>query len=51
MILEALIGKDGRVERLRFVSGPPQLVKPTVDAVCQWRYKQTLVNGTLEVIS
>lgn len=52
VILEALIGKDGKVKKLRYVSGPSRLVKATVEAVCQWRYKPILLNGKpLEVDS
>jgi TonB family protein len=43
--LKALVGKDGRVERLEYVSGPPALVKAAMDAVKQWEYSPTWVNG------
>lgn len=45
VILEALVGKDGRVKKLRYVSGPPPLVKATVKAVRQWRYKPFSLSG------
>jgi len=43
--LEAVIGTDGRIRSLRLVSGPPLLVNAAVDAVKQWRYTPTLLNG------
>jgi TonB family protein len=43
--LHAIIARDGSVSQLEYVSGPPLLMKPTMDAVAQWRYKPTLLNG------
>jgi protein TonB len=43
--LEATIDKDGHVAALSVVSGPPLLIQSAVDAVNQWVYKQTLLNG------
>jgi protein TonB len=45
VILTAIIGKDGRVERLQLESGNPLLVQAAIDAVRQWRYKPFLLNG------
>jgi TonB family protein len=45
VILAATIGKDGAVEKLRVVSGPSVLLKPSLDAVGQWRYQPYLLNG------
>jgi protein TonB len=45
VVLSAIIGVDGRVEMLHYVSGPPLLVQPALDAVRQWRYAPTLLNG------
>jgi TonB family protein len=42
---EATIGKDGRVENLQLVSGPPLLVQAAMESVRQWTYKPTLLNG------
>jgi protein TonB len=42
---EALIGKDGSIENLKLVSGPPLLVQSAMEAVQQWKYKPTLLNG------
>jgi len=42
---EAIIGKDGSIEQLKVVRGHPLLVKAALDAVRQWRYQPTLLNG------
>lgn len=41
----ATIGKDGRIEQLELLSGHPMLVLAALDAVKQWVYKPTLLNG------
>jgi protein TonB len=41
----ALIGKDGTIQNLQVVSGHPLLVPAARDAVVQWVYKPTLLNG------
>ncbi len=43
--LHAIIGKDGSVQQLVMVSGHPLLVQAALDAVKQWRYQPTLLNG------
>ncbi|HUL34506.1 MAG TPA: energy transducer TonB [Candidatus Eisenbacteria bacterium] len=43
--LHAIIGKSGAVEQLQVVSGHPLLVQAALDAVRQWRYQPTLLNG------
>jgi TonB family protein len=43
--LNAVIGKDGTVQKLTLVSGHPLLVQPAMDAVKQWVYAPTLLNG------
>jgi TonB family protein len=49
---EATVGKDGAVENLKLVSGPPLLVQAARDAVKQWVYRPTLVNGVpVEVVT
>lgn len=45
VLLHAVIGKDGTVQDLQYVSGPPLLMRSAMDAVRQWRYKPTLLNG------
>jgi periplasmic protein TonB len=43
--LEAIIARGGMVESLRVISGHPLLVEAAVDAVRQWVYQPTLLNG------
>jgi protein TonB len=43
--LHAIIGKDGSVQQLEVQSGHPLLVQSALDAVRQWRYRPTLLNG------
>jgi periplasmic protein TonB len=45
VILHAIIAKDGSIQELQYVSGPPLLMKSAMDAVKQWRYKPTQLNG------
>jgi periplasmic protein TonB len=45
VILHAVIAKDGTIQNLDYVSGPPLLMKNAMDAVRQWRYSPTLLNG------
>jgi TonB family protein len=39
VVLQARIGKDGRIKDLRFVQGPPELKDAAMDAVKQWIYQ------------
>jgi TonB family protein len=41
----AIISKDGHLQNLELVRGPPLLVQAAMDAVKQWRYIPTLVNA------
>ena len=43
--LNAKIGKDGLVKSVKVVSGHPMLVNAAAEAVRQWRYRPTLLNG------
>ncbi len=45
VVLHATIGTDGKVKNLSVVSGHPFLCKAAMDAVRQWRYQPTLVDG------
>ena len=45
VVLHAIIAKDGTVQQLQLVSGPPLLVNAAMDAVRQWRYSPTELNG------
>lgn len=50
MKLHAIIGKDGSILQLQVVSGDPLLAGAALDAVKQWKYQTTMVNGSpLEV--
>ncbi len=43
--LEILIDKDGRVANVTVRSGPAELIQAATDAVSQWLYRPTLLNG------
>jgi len=43
--LHAIISKDGSVQQLEVLSGHPLLVQSALDAVRQWKYKPTLLEG------
>jgi len=43
--LHAIIDKEGRVSQLEVISGHPLLVKAALDAVQNWRYRPTILNG------
>jgi protein TonB len=46
------IGKDGTIKNLQLVSGHPMLARAALEAVQQWIYKPTLLNGSpVEVIA
>ena len=50
--LEAVINKEGAIDNLEVVSGHPLLIQSALDAVRQWRYQPTLLNGVpVEVIT
>jgi TonB family protein len=44
--LRAMIGKDGIVQSVEPVSGPPQLVLAAMSAVREWRYDPTRLDGS-----
>jgi protein TonB len=43
--LEITIDKEGHVSEMSLISGPQELVRSATDAVQQWVYKPTLLNG------
>lgn len=48
----AIIGKDGAIANLQVVSGHPLLVPSALEAVKQWVYQPTLLNGDpVEVVT
>jgi protein TonB len=46
VILDAVIGPDGRVRNVRVLRSVPLLDRAAVDAVRQWVFSPTLLNGT-----
>jgi protein TonB len=52
VILRAFISRDGKVQDLVLVSGNPLLVHAAMDAVKQWVYKPTYLDGNpVEVLT
>jgi protein TonB len=52
VLLEAVISKEGTIQSLRVISGHQMLVQSALDAVQQWRYRPTLLNGDpVEVVT
>ena len=52
MRFNAVIGKDGTIQNLDLVSGHPLLVPAATEAVRQWVYQPTLLNGEpVEVVT
>ena len=50
--LEGIIARDGTVQQLRVLAGHPLLAPAALEAVKQWRYRPTLLNGEpVEVIA
>ncbi len=50
--LLGVIARDGTVQHLQVISGHPLLTRAAVDAVRQWIYRPTLLNGNpVEVVS
>ena len=45
VILDAVVGEDGAVRELRILRSIPLLDQAALDAVRQWRYTPTLLNG------
>jgi len=45
VVLQAIISADGHVIELQMASGNPMLAQAALDAVKQWRYQPTLLNG------
>jgi periplasmic protein TonB len=45
VVLQAIIGKDGKVKNVRVISGHPMLAQAAENAVKQWQYKPYVLNG------
>jgi protein TonB len=44
--LAAVIGADGRIRELQVLGGHPFLVQAAVNAVREWVYRPTMLNGS-----
>ena len=50
--LRGIIAKDGTIRQLQLIEGSPLLVRAAMDAVRQWIYRPTLLNGEpVEVVA
>jgi periplasmic protein TonB len=45
VVLQAVIARDGAIEKLQVVSGHPLLAPAAMKAVAQWRYRPYILNG------
>ena len=45
VVLDCVIDERGNVTQMKVVSGHPLLVQAAVNAVQQWKYQPTLLNG------
>ncbi len=45
LVMHAVIGRDGRISQLNFLSGPEALRQSVMDAVSKWTYRPYLLNG------
>jgi TonB family protein len=49
---EVTIGRDGTIRDIKVLSGPPLVIQAALEAVKQWTYKPTLLNGqAVEVLT
>ena len=52
VVMEAVINKSGSIESLHVLTGHPLLNQAALDAVKQWKYRPTMLNGEpVEVIT
>jgi protein TonB len=58
VVLNAVISREGKIDELEPIAGPLPLFHPAMDAVKQWRYKPTFLDGqpvevdtTIDVVS
>ncbi|MEO8371800.1 MAG: TonB family protein, partial [Candidatus Solibacter sp.] len=45
VVLSATIGADGSIKKVKVISGHPMLTNAAAEAVKQWKYRPTLLNG------
>jgi protein TonB len=46
VILDVVVGPEGRVDQVRVLRSIPMLDQSAVDAVKEWEFTPTLLNGT-----
>jgi TonB family protein len=51
VVMAAIIGKDGTIRSLTPISGPPPLVQAAYDAVIQWQYRPTVIDGVAQEVA
>jgi tetratricopeptide (TPR) repeat protein len=51
VVLDVLIDRQGHVGAVQVVSGPPELTPRAIDAVKQWIYQPTLIQGVPREVS
>ena len=49
--LMGVLGVDGRIHEVRVLRGHPLLVRAAIEAVLQWTYKPTVLNGQAVEVS
>lgn len=45
VVLHVIISRNGRVQEIQYVSGPPPLAKAAIDAVLWWIYRATMIDN------
>jgi TonB family protein len=50
VLLRVIVATDGSVSEVSVISGDPDLAQAAMDAVRQWRYKPTTLNGTPMIV-
>ncbi len=45
LVVRAIIGRDGEMRELNYVSGNPCFLQNSMDAISKWRYRPTILNG------
>lgn len=45
VVLRAQVSREGAIQSLQLITGPPLLVKAAMESVQKWRYRPTLLNG------
>jgi protein TonB len=45
VVIDTVVDKTGNVASMKVVSGPPMLRQPALDALRQWKYEPSMLNG------